>query len=427
MLEVSGNERRGLEHTSFPRVLAAISAIYVAQSVIGGLTFQSVPAIMRSSGADLQLIGLVSLTMLPWALKFLWAPTIERYRLPPGARRRSRRIVVVGQLAAAAALVAAALIGPTNAGALLLALGIAALAAATIDIACDAFAVEALSARDRGWGNTAQVGGSYLGMIIGGGVFLILYARLEWTVSVLSMAALLVVLTIPFALASEADAPVEPRAHRPSLRAAFARPQMRVGLIVAALFDVGLRLAQPILTPYLVDAKIDLETLGILRGVGGTAAAIAATFVGGAVVRICGAERGVILSLALQIVALSAIGVAAALGVTDPLVLVVLYLAEAAASAFGFVALYSLLMGYSSLTQAGIDFTLFQCADALIAIVAGVVAGTLASTLGYAVCFGLAAAASVVAIVLIPWCFAHLESQLATSSPTPAAVPRASS
>src|SRR5262245_34285730 len=249
MVELSGNDRRGLSPMTFPRVLVAIGAIYIAQSVIGGMTFQAVPAIMRSSGADLQLIGLVSLTMLPWALKFLWAPAIERYRLPPGAPRRSRHIVMIGQLAAAATLVVAALIGPTHAGALLLALAFAALAAATVDIACDAFAVEALSAHDRGWGNTAQVGGAYLGMMIGGGAFLVLYARVEWMVAVLVMAVLLIVLTIPFALADEAKAPSEPRAQRPSLRAAFARPQMRIGLVVTALVDVGLRLAQPMLIP----------------------------------------------------------------------------------------------------------------------------------------------------------------------------------
>src|SRR5262245_39823019 len=129
MLETSGTERLEQSHLSFPRVLAAISSIYVAQSVIGGMTFQAVPAVMRSSGADLQMIGLVSLTMLPWAFKFLWAPMVERYRQPPGELRRTRRVVIIGQCLAVMALLAAAAIGPTQGGVLLLALGLAALAA----------------------------------------------------------------------------------------------------------------------------------------------------------------------------------------------------------------------------------------------------------------------------------------------------------
>lgn len=415
MFEISGTERLNQSHPTFPRVLAAIGSIYVAQSVIGGMTFQAVPAIMRSSGADLQMIGLVSLTMLPWALKFLWAPMVERYRQPAAAPRRTRHVVIVGQGLAAAALVAAAAIGPTHAGVLLLALGLAAIAAATVDIACDAFAVETLSSRDRGWGNTAQVGGSYLGMMIGGGVFLILAARLDWTSAVLAMAALLIILTVPFAFTT--DAMSARRTQPPSLRAAFARPQMRIGLVVTALFDLGIRLGQPMLIPYLVDAGIDLETLGFLKGAGGTMAAVAGTLVAGATVRAAGAARAIAWALVLQAASMSAICFAAAAGVSDHWILMALYLTVASLSAFGFVALYSLLMDLSSLAQAGVDFTLFQCADALIAIVAGVGAGALAGAFGYANCFGLAAACAVAATVTVPWCLVRLRSKLSTTPP----------
>ena len=46
----------------------------------------------------------------------------------------------------------------------------------------------------------------------------------------------------------------------------------------------------------------------------------------------------------------------------------------------------------ASPAQAGVDFTLFQCADALVAMVGGVAAGWLAQHLGYGACFGIAAA-----------------------------------
>lgn len=52
-------------------VLAAVGGLYVAQSVIGGITWIGLPAIMRSEGVPLDRIGLVSLIVLPWALKFL--------------------------------------------------------------------------------------------------------------------------------------------------------------------------------------------------------------------------------------------------------------------------------------------------------------------------------------------------------------------
>ncbi|KAB2360208.1 MFS transporter, partial [Escherichia coli] len=51
------------------------------------------------------------------------------------------------------------------------------------------------------------------------------------------------------------------------------------------------------------------------------------------------------------------------------------------------VCLYATLMSLSSPLQAGVDFTLFQCTDAAIAILAGVIGGVVAQHFGYAACF----------------------------------------
>ncbi|MDM3660837.1 MFS transporter, partial [Proteus mirabilis] len=62
------------------------------------MIMQSVPTLLRSEGFSLSLIGVTSLFMLPWTLKFLWSPFIERLRLPCGKRfRRSRNLIRIGQ------------------------------------------------------------------------------------------------------------------------------------------------------------------------------------------------------------------------------------------------------------------------------------------------------------------------------------------
>lgn len=55
-------------------VIGAIGGVYVAQSVIGGVTWTGLPGVLRAQELPLDQIGLVSLLVLPWALKFLWAP-----------------------------------------------------------------------------------------------------------------------------------------------------------------------------------------------------------------------------------------------------------------------------------------------------------------------------------------------------------------
>ena len=71
-------------------VLTAVGGLYIAQSVIGGVTWIGLPAIMRSEGVPLDRIGLVSLIVLPWALKFLWSPAVERCRRPASGQKDRR-------------------------------------------------------------------------------------------------------------------------------------------------------------------------------------------------------------------------------------------------------------------------------------------------------------------------------------------------
>jgi MFS transporter, putative signal transducer len=400
------------ERLPLGRVLLAIGGVYTAQSLVGGLTFQGMPAVLRAEGAALDAIGLISFAMLPWALKFLWAPAVERYRLPHGAPWRSRRIVVTGEVVAAAAISALALVAPTSTAPLLAILGVLALASATVDIACDGFAVQQLSERDRSWGNTAQVGGGYLGIVFGGGLFLVLVASLGSASAMAIMAVLLLLLTLPFALTREPRLVMHDAApHRPSLRFALMRTEVRTGLFITAVFELGIRIAQGMVSPFLVDRGLDLSSLGLLNGFGGVAAGLLGTLLGGTAARALGSDRAVVLAILLQAAVLALLLLASLTGLTSVELLVTIVVVKTVVMAFGFVTLYSLLMGYSSLRQAGVDFTLFQCADAGVAAIGGLGAGVLAQNLGYDACFALAAGASIVASLTIPVLLRRIRSR----------------
>src|SRR3712207_2979475 len=183
---------------------------------------------------------------------------------------RSRSIVLVGGLISAAALILVGLIGPTNFIPLMAALMVIAFAASTVDIACDGHAVESLSGRYHGWGNAAQVGGAYIGAAIGSGLFLVLVARLDWSQATIIMAVMVVLLGLPFVL-SPAPTPSAARTHQPSLKDALSRIEMRKGLALAAIYTLTQKWSLSMIGPFLVDAGLDLNSLGILNGIGGLA------------------------------------------------------------------------------------------------------------------------------------------------------------
>ena len=396
-------------------LLAAIGGVYVTQSLVTGIAMMSMPALMRAAGMSLQWTGLVALFMLPWGLKFLWAPALERWRIPAApAPRRSRRLILGGQWLLAGCLLLLAAFGlagtaapgdvtlaSASGPALLLALWVAATLAATIDIACDGFAVEQLATVDRGWGNMAQVGGSYVGIALGGSGFLLLAQDQGWPLALIAAAALVVLMTMPLLRWQGREASSAPGAPglRPSLRRALANAAVRRGLLLTLACALGVRLAAGMLTPLLVDRGASLTLIGLLNGLLGVGCGLLGSVLGGALVARLDAGRAVVLAVLAQTLTLAMLALAAA--TPAPLALLAGLLGlQVLVMAAGFVAIYAVLMAWASPQQAGVDFTLFQCADALVATLAGVAGGFVAQQWGYSACFGLAALAASLAVAV---------------------------
>lgn len=381
-------------------VVLAVGGLYVAQSVIGGITWTGLAAVMRDRGLPLDSVGLLSLIALPWALKFLWSPAVERFRLPASGRNRSDIIVLAGGGLCAAAFVAIGFLGPQSLWPVLACLTIVAFAASTVDIACDGYAVESLARKFYGWGNAAQVGGAYLGSAIGGGLFLILVTAIGWRHAAWSMALLLVLLGIPFLLHARGQDRHAARSHVPSLASALKRPDIRRGLVATAVYVLAQKVALGMLGPFLIDSGFDLATVGLLNGLGSMLIGFTAALLGGKLVRAWGTRRVLLTTLALQAVALAIFafhGISSS--VPQPVLIAVAVASASGLMPLGFVALYAQFMEWSDPRQGGIDFTLFQSMDALVSMIGGVAAGYVANAFGYGVFF---AAASAIALASLP-------------------------
>jgi MFS transporter (putative signal transducer) len=379
-------------------VFAAVGGLYVGQSVIGGLTFLGLPAVLRTAGLPLDQIGLLYLIVLPWAFKFLWSPFIERYRLPRVGKNRSRVIVGAGVGACACGLVILAFTGPFPVSTALAVLFVVAVITATVDIACDGFAVETLSAEHHGWANAAQVGGSYLGSAIGAGLFLILVDWYGWRNATLVMALLLVLLALPFIFGPAAKAKVETRDRTPSIRHALNKAHIRTGLIIAAVYVAAQKWGLAMLAPFLVDYGFDLATMGVFNGVGSMIVGFGGALLGGLLVRLYGSAQVLVLSIAAQTILLCAFAVFSLhRDIADWVVMTVAITSSSGVMSIGFVALYACFMGWSDPRQAGVDFTLFQCMDGIVSMAGGLGAGAVAERFGYHTAFLIAAGVSVVA------------------------------
>src|SRR5690606_6527903 len=63
---------------SRPLKIALLVALYLAQGLPFGFFTLALPVVLREAGYSLTAISALSLLYLPWALKFLWAPLVDR-------------------------------------------------------------------------------------------------------------------------------------------------------------------------------------------------------------------------------------------------------------------------------------------------------------------------------------------------------------
>lgn len=365
-------------------VLLGIGAVYVAQSVIGGLTWGGLPAYMRAEGLPLDQIGLLSLLVAPWALKVFWSPWLERWRLPRAGQDRSGLVMLIGGALAVLTLLAVGALGPVPLAPVLALLFVAAIATSSVDIAVDGFAVQELPKRAYGWGNAAQVGGSYVGAALGAGLFLVLAQWAGWAAGVWTMAALVALLALPFlALTLRKNRPMMERAHEPSLRAALRRPEVRRGLALTAVFVLAQKAAMSMTGPFFIDQGFSVAQIGLLNGAGSIVFGAGGALLGGALVRRFGIRAVLISSLVLQAIVLAIFALQSAFGLPQLLLIGTALIGGAGVMSIGFVALYAQFMAWSDPRQAGVDFTLFQCTDATLSMISGVLAGQVAERAGF--------------------------------------------
>ena len=133
------------------------------------LTSGTLAAWARDAGVSLTNIGLLSSISALYALKFLWAPLLDRFALPMLDRRRGWLILF--QVALMGLISAMALCNPAaNPLTLSIIACLVVFLSASQDIVADAYRLDALDHAQRGSGTGLFIGGYRLGMIVAGGL-----------------------------------------------------------------------------------------------------------------------------------------------------------------------------------------------------------------------------------------------------------------
>ncbi|MGD9850368.1 MAG: AmpG family muropeptide MFS transporter [Nitrospirales bacterium] len=245
---------------------------------------------MREEGLDLTTIGVFGLVGLPYTLKFVWAPVMDRLIPSFGGRRRGW--ILITQCLLLVSIASLSLTNPTNHLMVIATLSLLiAFFSASQDIVLDAYRRESLQDEELGIGSSMFIYGYRMGMLAAGALALFLADQedFSWNSVYLVMGLLMSIgiLTTWFAPEPALVAPPPQSWHEAILGPFldfFQRPGAITILVFILLYKVGDSMASEMLSPFMVDLGVSKTDYAVIVKVFGMVALIGGGLIGGLVV-----------------------------------------------------------------------------------------------------------------------------------------------
>jgi PAT family beta-lactamase induction signal transducer AmpG len=369
---------------------------------LSGTTLQ---AWLADSGVDVRTIGAFSLVGLPYVLKPMWAPLLDRFAPPWPGRRRGWMLLAQGLLVLAIA--AFAFVQPAGQPTLLAALALLlATLSASQDIAFDAYRTDLLEPEERGMGAALTVAGYRVGMIDSGALALVIAEAVGWAFAYATTSLRMIVGAVGTLLAPEPKRGQVPPASMAEavvgpLRELLLRPGSAALLALVALYKLGDALVVNLSTAFLVGGlgfSVGLVG-GVYQGLG-LAATLVGALVGGALMLRWSLARSLLTFGLLQALSnLAFLGLA--LSGKSLGLLVVAVAIENLSAGLGTAAFVALLMQLCDARYTATQFALLTALASLGRVIAGPAAGGLAHAFGWPSFYALSVVAALPGLGLV--------------------------
>jgi len=287
-----------------PRMLA-ILLLGAASGLPNPLSESVMQAWLTDLGISNTKIGLLMYVALPYLLKPLWAPLLDRYTLPWLGRRRGWIVFI--QLLLAAAIGSLSIFGGAHQlTAIALVLLVVVFLSASQDVVIDAYRTDVARPEERGVAAAAANLG-YRAFSYGAlAVSLILADNVSWRVAFLTLAVAMALMTLATLWAPEPD---DPRGKSlPTLkesvliplRELFGVPGTVALVVLIVLYKVGDAFALKFFTAFLLDTGFTKTEIGVVVKAVLTTGSIVGALLGGIWMIKLGLRRAMLLFAVVQ-------------------------------------------------------------------------------------------------------------------------------
>jgi PAT family beta-lactamase induction signal transducer AmpG len=405
-----------------PKMLV-IMVLGAASGFPNQVTESTLWAWLKDFGVSNTTIGIFSYVAIPYLLKPLWAPLLDRYPLPLLGRRRGW--ILVTQLMIAAAILALAVQDPASS---LMPIALCALLivflSASQDIVIDAYKVDVATPADRGVIVAAANLGYRAAAWIAFALALVVADYFGWRIAFTMLAGVMAALSIATWLAPEPVQRFEPpRTLAESivtpLRELFGTPNALVFVALVMLFKIGDAMALKFYTPFLMDIGFSKTEIGLLAKAIFTTTAIVGAVLGGIWMVRLGLLRSMLLFGALQAVSNLLYFALAQAGRDFPLMIAATGI-DNLAGAMGNVASVALIMALCNVRFGAFQFAILSTFAMLPRYGLGGPAGWLADAAGWDTYYVVSFALGLPGVALV-WLLRdriqELDTRTSTTSP----------
>ncbi|MBW1997518.1 MAG: AmpG family muropeptide MFS transporter [Deltaproteobacteria bacterium] len=350
------------------------------------LTITVLQAWMKEEGVDLTVIGIMSLVGLPYTVKFLWAPFLDRFTLPFLGRRRGWLL-----LAQVALMLSIAGLGSTdplgNPWGVAFAAFLVTFFSASQDIVVDAYRREDFSNEELGLASSLYINGYRVGMLLASGGGLIMADHIPFSMVYLIMAGCMLPGIVTTLLAHEPEVTVKPPRN---MREAVIDPLVeyfsRKGAIwilaFILLYKIGDTMASTMTTPFYLEIGFSKSEIGAVVKLFGFWATIGGLVVGGIVMLRLGITRSLWIFGILQGLSTACFALLARVGYSIPLLSGVIGF-ENLSSGMGTAAYAAFMASITNKKFTATQYALLTSLMGIPRVIASAPTGFLAKNLGW--------------------------------------------
>ncbi|MEE2684320.1 MAG: AmpG family muropeptide MFS transporter [Pseudomonadota bacterium] len=375
---------------------------------------QLVPAWLRSEGIDLATIGLFNLVMIPYAWKFIWAPLLDRYKLPFLGRRRGWSLI--SQFMLLASISSLGLINPSIQIQIAIWLVFAtSFFSATQDIVLDAYRREILKDDELGIGNSIFINAYRISSLIPGSLALILSDFIPWsTVYPIVGSFMIVGIITTFCIPESSEENIAPGSIKEAIIEPFFEFFSRKGgvknalaiIIFMLLYKLGDSMATALATPFYIDLGFTLTEIGTVAKFSALWASIVGTIIGGLAMLKLSINRALWIFGLVQIISILGFAILAKIGNSIPVLFAVVSF-EYLGVSLGTVALTAFMAKQTNLSFTATQFALLTSIMVIPRTFANASTGYIINSVGYFEFFIICTLAAVPGMMLLlivaPW------------------------